>query len=416
MPGTQDTPAQHARFGDAAALADALTASRRDTLQTFAAFEAALPTLRVPQAEELNPPLWELGHIGWFQTYWTTRNPERALGWRADAHAPRTPPSRADADALYDSRHVAHARRWALPLPDAQNTRTELAAQLADTLGLLATAEHEGHDGLYFFRLVLLHEDMHHEAALFMAQALGVPLADTRWQPRGLPTPGPTLQLPATRWVMGADPDAGFAFDNECGQQSVDLPDFRIDPQVLRWCDYLPFAEAGGYAQARWWSAQGWQWLQSRPARDARETSADAPRYLRREGSTWLQWRDGHWRALSLDEPACHLSWHEAQAWCRWAGRRLPTEAEWAWAATHTPQDFRWGDAWEWTASEFAPFPGFRPHPYREYSAPWFDGRPVLRGASFMTQARMRHLHYRNFFPPERNDISAGFRTCDLTA
>ena len=414
MQGTQDTPAQRARFGDAAALADALTDSRRDTLQTFAAFEAALPTLRVPQAEELNPPLWELGHIGWFQTYWTTRNLGRTLGWRADPHALRAPPTRANADALYDSRLVAHAHRWTLPLPDAQTTRMDLAAQLTDTLDLLASAEKHGHDGLYFFRLALLHEDMHHEAALFMAQALGVPIADARWQPRDLPTPGPALQLPARRWVLGADPDAGFAFDNECGHQSVDLPDARIDRQVLRWCDYLPFAEAGGYAQAHWWSAQGWQWLQSRPSLGT-DADAAAPRYLRREGSTWQQWRYGHWRALSPNEPACHLSWHEAQAWCLWAGRRLPTEAEWDWAATHAPQDFRWGDTWEWTASAFEPYAGFCPHPYREYSAPWFDGRPVLRGASFMTQARMRHLRYRNFFPPERNDISAGFRTCDLT-
>ena len=68
---------------------------------------------------------------------------------------------------------------------------------------------------------------------------------------------------------------------------------------------------------------------------------------------------------------------------------------------------------WEWTASAFAPFPGFAPHPYRDYSAPWFDGRPVLRGASFMTQPRMRHPGYRNFFPADRNDVAAGFRTCE---
>jgi ergothioneine biosynthesis protein EgtB len=412
MTGTQDTPGQRARLGDAAALADALTASRLDTLRTFAAFEAALPALRVAQAEELNPPLWELGHIGWFQTYWTTRNPARAMGWRADPKAPRPPSALPNADDLYDSRHVAHASRWDLPLPDAQATRTELAAQLTDTLDLLACVDKHGHDSLYFFRLALLHEDMHHEAALYMAQALGVPVADARWHPPALHPPSPALNLPATRWMMGVDPDAGFAFDNECGQQSVDLPAFRIDPQILRWCDYLPFAQAGGYAQARWWSAQGWQWLQSRPPLGM---DAAAPRYLRREGSTWLQWRYGHWHALSLNEPACHLSWHEAQAWCRWAGRRLPTEAEWECAATCASQDFRWGDAWEWTASAFTPFAGFCPHPYREYSAPWFDGRPVLRGASFMTQARMRYLGYRNFFAPERNDICAGFRTCDLT-
>lgn len=124
-------------------------------------------------------------------------------------------------------------------------------------------------------------------------------------------------------------------------------------------------------------------------------------------------WR-ADWQALDLAQVACHLSLHEALAWCRWAGRRLPTEAEWEHAALHAPGTFRWGDVWEWTASPFAPYPGFRAHPYRDYSAPWFDGRPVLRGASFMTQPRMRHPRYRNYFLPHRADVPAGLRSCAL--
>jgi EgtB-related family protein len=115
---------------------------------------------------------------------------------------------------------------------------------------------------------------------------------------------------------------------------------------------------------------------------------------------------------LDLAEPACHLTAHEAQAWCAWAGRRLPTEWEWERTALTRPEAFAWGEVWEWTASAFAPLPGFEPHPYRDYSAPWFDGRPVLRGASFMTQPRMRHPRYRNFFEALRSDVPAGFRTC----
>lgn len=405
------TPALRARHGNARALAQDLIASRQDTLQTFAAFEAALPSLQVPRAEELNPPLWELGHVGWFQSWWLARNPERAHGWRADPQAPRHSPVRAQADALYDSRHVAHATRWSLPLPDARTTRADIAAQLAATLDLLATETADDPARLYFYRLTLLHEDMHHEAALHMAQALGVPIADTRWQAPVLPEPGPPLPLPAAGWTLGTRADAGFAFDNECGHEAVDLPAVQMDIQVLRWQDYLPFAESGGYGQERWWSAPGWQWLQAQGA--SAGAPVVAPRYLRHEGQAWRQWRHGQWSPLDLREPACHLSWHEAQAWCRWAGRRLPTEAEWARAQAQAPQDFRWGDVWEWTASPFAPYPGFKPHPYREYSAPWFDGRPVLRGAAFMTQPRMRHPDYRNFFPPERNDITAGFRTCE---
>ncbi len=412
---TTTTPSRRARCGDASTLAQGLTSSRQDTLHTFAAFEAALPALRVPVAEELNPPLWELGHVGWFAAWWLARNPERARGWRADPTASRVPPARANADALYDSRHVAHATRWSLPLPDARTTRADIASQLAQTLDLLAAETDADPARLYFFRLALLHEDMHHEAALYMAQALGVAITDPRWQAAALPDPGPALQLPAAAWTLGTQPEAGFAFDNECGLQPVDIAPARIDAQVLRWQDYLPFAESGGYAQPQWWSPLGWQWLQlqAQGQTAAPSPGAAAPRYLRHVDGLWQQWRHGQWRALPLREPACHLSWHEAQAWCRWAGRRLPTEAEWAWAAHHLPErEFRWGEVWEWTATPFAPYPGFQPHPYREYSAPWFDGRPVLRGASFMTQARMRDPSYRNFFQPGRNDIAAGFRTC----
>ena len=421
-----------ARRGGRAALAAALRDSRRDTLATFAAYERALPDLRVPQAPQLNPPLWELGHIGWFQNFWLARNPaaERARGRSADPLAPRlerAPGHRAQADGLYDSSRVAHALRWQLALPQADATRRDLAEGLAATLELLARhagqAEDAGAfaaaasgvpgapaaDGLYFFRLALLHEDMHHEAALYMAQALGIPAplrsssSGTPWQPKALPAPAAPLHFEPRRWPAGVPASqAGFAFDNECGAQAVALAAFEIDAQVVRWAEYLPFVEAGGYRQARWWT----------PAAPAAPDVPDAPRYLRRDGARWWAWRQGAWAPLDLAEPACHLSLHEAQAWCAWAGRRLPTEFEWECAALTRPEAFAWGEVWEWTASPFAPFPGFEPHPYREYSAPWFDGRPVLRGASFMTQPRMRHPRYRNFFEAHRSDVPAGFRSC----
>lgn len=405
-----------ARSGDATALADALTDSRRDTLQTFAAFEAGLPHLRVPQREELNPPLWELGHIGWFQSHWTTRNPDRHHGWRADPLAARVPPARRDADALYDSSRVSHASRWSLPLPDANATRLDLHEQLAGTLQCLASLADSSPEALYFFRLVLLHEGMHHEAALYMAQGLGVRIADPRWQCPVLPDPVAELALDPEKWCSGGAMDAGFAFDNECGQQAFNLPASSIDAQVLRWQEFLPFVQSRGYEDPRWWTPAGWQWREQMN----RCGALAAPRYLRPaggagdSGTPWEQWRHGLWRTLDPREPACHLTLHEAQAWCRWAGRRLPTEAEWERAAHRAGPAFRWGDVWEWTATAFAPFPGFEPHPYRDYSAPWFDGRPVLKGASFMTQARMRHPRYRNFFTPERTDVPAGFRTCAL--
>jgi ergothioneine biosynthesis protein EgtB len=393
-----------ARQADGRWLAAALRSSRDDTLATFAHVERALDQLTVPQRETLNPPLWELGHIGWFQEYWIARNPLRFVGPGADPSIPRQAGVRPNADALYDSSHVPHDTRWSLPLPDAAATKADLAEQLEGTLQWLQSAD-DSDAALYFFRLALFHEDMHHEAALYMAQSLGLPIADARWQARVLRDACAQLGFEPGPWRLG-QPAPGFAFDNELAGHTVALPDTCIDSRVARWSDFLPFVEAGGYEQARWWREAGAAWLATeRP---------QAPRYLRRDGAGWQQWRHGTWQALDQRQPACHLTVYEAEAWCHWAGRRLPTEAEWERAAIERPGDFAWGQVWEWTASPFLPYPGFEPHPYRDYSAPWFETRRVLRGGSFMTQPRMRHPRYRNFFQPHRNDVPAGFRSCAL--
>ena len=396
------TTGQGLRTADADALGVALQASRRDTLAMFELAMAATAGW-VPQRAELNPPLWELGHIGWFQTWWLGRNPARSQGWRADPDQAR--PYSAG-DALYDSSRVAHDSRWSLPLPDVQTTRQALAEQLDQTLALLRQAP-ANDDGLYFFRLALLHEDMHHEAALYTAQSMGWWVDDPRWQPQPLDAANPPLQIDAGSLRAGvAGP--GFAFDNECGPHTAPLPAFQIDSRVQRWADYLPFVEAGGYQDARWWSDDGRAWLAQQAA-----AGQPLPRFLRRAGnSAWQQQRGGRWRALDPALPACHLSSYEAEAWCAWAGRRLPTEAEWQHAATQQAVDFHWGAVWEWTASALLPYPGFVAHPYRDYSQPWFGSHRVLRGASFATQPRLHHPHYRNFFTPSRNDIFAGFRSC----
>jgi iron(II)-dependent oxidoreductase len=407
------------RCADAQTLAQALCDSRRDTLARFAQGQAE--GAAVPLLTELNPALWELGHVGWFQTWWLARNPQRDLGPRADPQAPRP---QDPGDAVYDSSQVAHDSRWQLALPGAQASQHQLAAQLQQTLALLRQAP-AGDDALYFFRLALLHEDMHHEAALYMAQSLGWAVEDPRWQPRPLPAANPELTFDAAPWRLGWQ-GPGFAFDNELAAHPLPLPATRIDSRVVRWAEYLPFVEAGGYAQAhqaRWWSEAGQAWL----ARQG-ESGAALPRYLRRTRDSdaechdrddpaaaaqgWQQWRWGRWQALDLALPACHLSCFEAEAWCRWAGRRLPTEAEWERAAVERATPFDWGAVWEWTADAFAAYPGFIAHPYRDYSAPWFGSRRVLRGAACVTQPRLHHVRYRNFFPPERNDIFAGFRSC----
>lgn len=379
----QPTQAEAARRGGRDLLAAALTESRARTLALLDAYAAALgASLPIPYAPELNPPLWEAGHVGWFQDWWIARNQQRDRGLACAPEHARPPGRLAGADALYNSSQVAHTRRWHLPLPDLAATRAYLAAGLAETLALLAGAP-ENDAGLYFYRLALFHEDMHGEAGVYMAQALDIPLPENlRPQPARLPQAA-ALHVDGQDWTLGWQ-GAGFAFDNELNAHAVTLAPFEIDSQPVSWRRYLAYVEA---------------------------SEAAPPRYLRRAGRTWEARRFGEWRTLDLDTAAVHLSWHEADAWCRWAGRRLPSEAEWELAAVSQPA-FAWGEVWEWTASRFQPYPGFVPHPYRDYSAPWFGDRYVLRGASRATAPRMAHPRYRNYFTAERNDIYAGFRSC----
>ncbi len=300
---------------------------------------------------------------------------------------------------------MAVAAPW--PVVRARDRRLAVAvleSGLARTLELLQHCA-ETDQGLYFHRLVLAHEDMHHEAALYMAQALALPLPASRWQPQAPAAArlALALTLDAQSFEQGYT-GAGFAFDNELGAHAVDLPACQIDSRVVLWHEYLPFVEAGGYAQARWWTEAGRAWRAA--------SGAAAPRYLRRDGSSWQRQTGNTWQKLDLALPACNLNAHEADAWCAWAGRRLPSEPQWECAALHGGAAFEWGQVWEWTASAFEPYPGFAAHPYQDYSAPWFGSRRVLRGASFATQPRLRHVRYRNYFTPERNDIFAGFRSC----
>jgi ergothioneine biosynthesis protein EgtB len=196
-------------------------------------------------------------------------------------------------------------------------------------------------------------------------------------------------------------------FDNEQWAHEVAIPEFEIDAQAVNWAQYCEFVEDGGYDERGFWSEEGWAWVQ----REGRRT----PRHVDQMRQGVLQRRQGRLVRVPMAQPAMHVSWFEADAWCRWAGRRLPSEVEWE-AAAHqgATRGFRWGDVWEWTATTFRPYPGFAAGPYRDYSLPWFGTHKVLRGASFATRARMRHPKYRNFYLPWRDDMFCGFRSCAI--
>jgi gamma-glutamyl hercynylcysteine S-oxide synthase len=397
---TLQTAGQMIRTSDAETLARELVLARGITTALFDAYEAA-DALDVPQTAEFNPPLWELGHIGWFQQWWIGRNQQRHLGAACEPEHPRLPcphlKAASHGDDWYNSSTVHHARRWALPMLDALSAKAYLETTLAQTLDCLKLAgkrDSVGDDDLYFYRLVLLHEAMHIEAAVYMAQALeqaftlpvDLQLTINSIAARADSMPAIShFSFKKTVWQLGTQ-EKGFAFDNELTGLRLSLKAFEIDAHPVRWAQYLEFVEATGYAM---------------------------PRYLRQATSGYESLHFGQWQPLDMQASAVHLSWYDAQAYCLWAGRRLPTEAEWECAAMRA-EGFAWGQVWEWTSSDFQPYDGFKAHPYRDYSQPWFGSRKVLRGACVATLPIMAHAKYRNFFTPERTDIYAGFRTCDL--
>ncbi len=392
-----------------------------------------------PYLTIVNPPLWELGHVAWFQEFWCLR--QSSDGRVRDSVMP-------SADALYDSARVAHATRWDLPLPDLSTTRAyqnEVLSRIVARLG----QEPENAGLHYFVLLATFHEDMHAEAFRYTCQTLGYedPLADGASASDASVDVGADVEMPGGLFPLGSPDDGRFVFDNEKWAHEVKLRPFRISRQTVSNQAFLDFVSAGGYGRREWWSDEGWNWVQ--------ENVRSAPCYWTRRDGVWHQRRFDRVEPLAARQPVVHVNWHEAQAYCAFAQRRLPTEAEWEYAAAYGPagapkREYPWGSAppdasranlesaglsdvgackagdtplgcrqmlgniWEWTASTFGPYPGFAPDPYKEYSEPWFATHKVLRGGSFATPRRLIRNAFRNFYLPERSDVLAGFRTCAL--
>jgi len=391
------------------------------------------PQLFGPKLSIVNPVLWELGHVAWFQERWCLR-------LRADESLSES--LLGGADALYDSATVEHDTRWDLPLPRLSATLEYQDRVLERVLARLES-EPDNQWFLYFVQLVLFHEDMHAEAFHYTRQTLGYvdPLERNN---AGKGALDGDVEMPGREFPLGAARNSGFHFDNEKWAHRVELKPFRIARVPVTNAKFLEFVRDGGYGRRDLWSPEGWDW----------KGEVRAPRY-------WVE-RDGEWRERRFDEevrldgdlPVVHVNWHEANAYCRYAGRRLPSEAEWEMAASFSRESgkrrYPWGDTaddgvranldgsgrapvgafaagdsssgcrqmlgnvWEWTSSPFDPYPGFVRDPYIEYSEPWFGTHKVLRGGSFATPARLISNTWRNFYRPERVDIFAGFRTCAI--
>lgn len=383
-------------------LARSLQDARDYTLSLFECFLSAgldVPG-KVPLLAIVNPPLWELGHLAWFAEWYILREAESSDPTAAQRNSLLT-----KGDDWFDSNTVPHDARWSLGLPSSGALKTYCHEVLDRALDKLSRVPNEA-NALYPYRLALAHEDMHGEAFAYTLQTLGVllpPVLAQRtipsWSQGEIRFPGGTIEL-------GSKPDQGFVFDNEKWAHPSYVPSFKLDSTLISNAQYSEFIDDGGYQHPQFWTTAGRAWLMRQ--------ERSAPRDWLRDGRHWRCERFGMHTTLPAHEPVRHVCLFEAQAYCAWAGRRLPTEAEWEFAATSGHPALRWGDLWEWTCTPFEPYPGFSADAYREYSAPWFATHQVLRGASFATQARMRSAKYRNFYLPERDDIFVGFRTCAL--
>ncbi|MFT5657585.1 MAG: iron(II)-dependent oxidoreductase [Gammaproteobacteria bacterium] len=399
-----------------------------------------------PRIGTVNPLQWEIGHVAYFYEYFILRQlygRDSLLGNQ-------------QADALYDSILVPHDTRWDLPLLSLADTKNYLQSvldQLCERLDKPLASEADS----FIYQFGVFHENMHCEAFLWGRQTLAYQTpkfanaTDMSAERTAGAHPG-FVDVPGGKFKLGADPQADFMFDNEKFAHELDAQAFSIAKAPVTNAEFAEFVAAGGYQQDHYWCAEGLHWKRQNHSTHPGYWIADGP-------DNWLLRRFDQTMPLPANEPVSHVNWYEANAYCRWAGLRLPTELEWEVAALGernadgslalNKRIYPWGNTiqpgftnldgralgcvdvaafadgdsvfgcrqmlgnvWEWTSDTFQPYPEFSADAYQDYSRPLFGTTKVLRGGAWTSRSRMLHGTCRNFFEPERWDIFSGFRTC----
>ncbi|MFG3515250.1 ergothioneine biosynthesis protein EgtB [Streptomyces bobili] len=418
------------------ALTTLVTARERTTLLTSCVEE---PDLTAQHSPLMSPLVWDLAHIGNQEELWLLR----AVAGR-DAMRP-------EIDGLYDAFEHPRSERPSLPLLPPTEARAYAAEVRGRVLDVLESADFDGTrltEAGFAFGMVAQHEQQHDETMLITHQLRTGPQALTAPDPRPVPLfTGPSeVLVPGGPFTMGTSGEP-WALDNEKPAHRREVAAFHIDTTPVTNGAYQAFIADGGYDDARWWTPEGWSHI--------RRHKIVAPLFWHRDGRQWLRRRFGVTEVVPPEEPVLHVCWYEADAYARWAGRRLPTEAEWEKAARFDPATggstrYPWGDAaptpehanlgqrhlrpspagsypagesplgvrqligdvWEWTSSDFQPYPGFRAFPYKEYSEVFFGPEhKVLRGGSFAVDPVACRGTFRNWDYPIRRQIFSGFRT-----
>lgn len=390
----------------------------------------------------MSPLIWDYGHIGNYEELWLLN---RAFGRSL---------SKRELYDMYDASTHPREERPSLDLLEREDAGLYLNAVRKAAIEALDETDLNGDpllkDG-FVYNMILQHEAQHNETMLQTLQLMRSreyrpePLTEI---PSGGESYGEMTPIPGGSFVMGSE-DRTLALDNERGAHTVEVPDFQLDRVPVTNRAYLEFVEDGGYGREKLWKPEGWAWIQ--------EQEIVTPKHwYQPEPHSWWTERFGYDEPLRLDHPVVHVCWYEADAFARWAGKRLPTEAEWEKAASWDPQTetkrlFPWGDeppapdddranldhlafgtsaagaypagaspygvldmlgnVWEWTDSNFTAHPGFDPFPYREYSEVFLDqGYPVLRGGSWATRPAAIRNTFRNWDLPVRRQLFVGFR------